>query len=309
MSSEASLLDRLDLFYGAASNNLARIYARILGIPGGAEFSLAGFIRGPECEYCKTLPTSTPLGDAGPGDSLLAQASMPDPCFWSPDVPARYRAHVELRRGNDIVESTEREFAVRNFGCRGKSFFLDGRRWVLRGVMADNPSTEDLPAWREACAAMIVSDPSDELCREATRQGVVIVPSVSRGETAEANLEQVARLARFGAVHLVLMRSAEIPGEALRRAAPNLLFGLDVGWDSPFLAGRIPSYYTFPGADFAFVEVKHFDSFATLVRNSPHPVVAWRPIREPLPLADARAACDLLQRDLAPFGDYAGYVV
>jgi hypothetical protein len=309
MSSKAGLLEGLDIFYGEASNNLARVYARVTGVPGGAEFSLSGFVRGPECKYCKTLPTNTALVDAGAGESLLAQALVPDPCFWSPDVPSRYRVHVDLRRGNSVVESTEREFALRNFGCRGKNFFLEGRRWVLRGVTADNPSVEELPAWREARATLFIENPGDEICREATRIGVVVVPWIGMEQSAEKELNEVRRLAKFGAVPMVLIQSAAIPLETLRRAAPNLVFGLDVGWDSPFLDGQCPSYYTFPGAEFAFVQVKQFEKFARLVDNSPHPVVAWRPIHEQIPFAEARAACDVLQRDLAPFGDYAGYVV
>ena len=41
----------------------------------------------------------------------------------------------------------------------------------------------------------------------------------------------------------------------------------------------------------------------------PKPVVAARYLDSPLTLAEARAACDALQRDLAPLGQFAGYVV
>ena len=312
LSGTANCLDGLDVFYGASSNNLARVYARVT-MAGAfhapyAELSLSGFVRGPVCEFAKTIPTTTPLVSAGPGESLLAQAVVPDPCFWSPDVPSRYQVCVELRRGKEVLETSERELCLRNFGCRGKSFFLDGRRWVLRGVWNDECSVEDIPLWHDARTTLIVDDPSDELCREATRLGVLVVASVSTQPKASI-LSKLRRLAQFGAVPILLLRSAEISADELRVAAPNLLFALDIGWDSPILPDRSPSYFIFTGADLALVEMKTSEQFVELVGNSPHPVGAWRPIREAISLADARAACDLLQRDLAPFGDYAGYVV
>lgn len=312
MSSEAGLLEGLELFYGAASNNLARVYARLVTI--GAlhapyeEMSLSGFVRGPECEYGRTLPATTKLVDRGPGESLLAEAIVPDPCFWTPDVPSRYRVHVELRRGGAVVETVERELAIRNFGPRGKSLFLEGQRWVLRGVCADNPSVAELPDWREARAAMVVTEPSDELCREATRLGVFLVAYVG-GSGDEVFLE-LHRLARFGAVAVAIIQSGEIAIGELRRAAPNLVFAQDIGRDSPILLGNSPPYYTFPGAEMAFVEVgESVRYFATRVGNSLHPVVAWRRNHDSLSISEARVAIDDLQRDLAPYGDYAGYVV
>jgi hypothetical protein len=39
------------------------------------------------------------------------------------------------------------------------------------------------------------------------------------------------------------------------------------------------------------------------------PIIAVRPLTLRIPLVDARAACDALQRDLAPRYDLAGYFV
>jgi hypothetical protein len=46
-----------------------------------------------------------------------------------------------------------------------------------------------------------------------------------------------------------------------------------------------------------------------LQREAELPIVAVRRLDQKLPLADARAACDALQRDLAGIGQFAGYVV
>ena len=37
--------------------------------------------------------------DRGPGASLLAEAIVPEPCFWTPEMPHLYQAEVQLRRG------------------------------------------------------------------------------------------------------------------------------------------------------------------------------------------------------------------
>jgi len=39
------------------------------------------------------------------------------------------------------------------------------------------------------------------------------------------------------------------------------------------------------------------------------PIIVSRKLTEPQPLQTARSACDELQRDLAPMGQFAGYVV
>lgn len=345
MSSESGLLDGLELFYGAASNNLARIYARVAA--NGAfhepyqELSLSGFVRGPECEYSRTLPATSPLVAQAPGESLLAQAIVPDPCFWTPDVPSRYQVQVELRRGKAVIDTVERELAIRNFGPRGKSLFLEGKRWVLRGVhveqctphaprevdsddpggqphklpsreLANRPHAEreeyiDLTAWREARAAMIVASPSDELCRQATRLGVFLVALV--GGTDDEIIAELRNLTRFGAVAVAIVQSREIPASVLRSAAPNLVLAQGIGGDSAILLGDRPNYFVYSGAEMAFVEMHDSERFAGRVNNCPYPVVAWRPIQKPISISEARAAIDDLQRDLAPYGDYAGYLV
>ena len=48
---------------------------------------------------------------------------------------------------------------------------------------------------------------------------------------------------------------------------------------------------------------------ARLPANHELPIIACRKLAEPVPLSAARAACDALQRDLAPRGQFAGYVV
>src|SRR5688572_22346505 len=103
----------IDVFHGQLSPNLAQIYARVADLPGGQDWKLIGHLRGPECRHAKTLPTTHAFVDLGPGENLLSRVTLPDPCFWSPDLPALYRVSLELRRQNTVIHSVNREFGLR----------------------------------------------------------------------------------------------------------------------------------------------------------------------------------------------------
>src|SRR5687767_12799952 len=96
-------LAQLDVFYGDLSVNRAYVYARLPRPVEDAGLSLVGQVRGPRCRLAEMLPASVPLVDLGPGPTLLAQAMIPDPCFWSPDLPAIYDVTVNLLRGTEII--------------------------------------------------------------------------------------------------------------------------------------------------------------------------------------------------------------
>ncbi len=156
-------LDDLEVFYGASTHAEAHIYARLPRPSAEPSLTLTGCVRGPECDYSRTLTCSTAIRDLGPGPVLLGRAAVPDPCFWSPELPALYRVVVELRRDRTILEATERQIGIRQFGPRGRSLFLGGRRWVPRGVYRRQRVSGDLRVWREATALMVEHSPSDAL--------------------------------------------------------------------------------------------------------------------------------------------------
>lgn len=65
---------------------------------------LAGTMSGPRRKGSRTLPATVPLrpiADAAPA----AEAILPDPCFWSPEMPFLYDIRVELRLGHHVVDS------------------------------------------------------------------------------------------------------------------------------------------------------------------------------------------------------------
>lgn len=70
---------------------------------GGESVELRGTLRGPYCETARTLPAEIPFRDMGPKETGLAEAIVPDPCVWSPELPHLYQVDVEARQGNRVV--------------------------------------------------------------------------------------------------------------------------------------------------------------------------------------------------------------
>lgn len=309
-------LDELTVFHGEASAALGRVYARLTASEATAGCELAGRVVGPRCRWAETLPAASMLvprpgrtvGDplANPlVDPLLAEAVVPDPCFWSDELPMLYTVEVELRRGGTAIAAAERSLGFRGVGRRGRSLFRQGRRWVPRGMSVASVSgdaVDDLADWREASAVMFVERPSDAICQRASEIGVWLIAAVDRG--ADAAVAELSRIARHSAVFLAVLPSGIQATAALRMAAPNLLLAerLDI---SSMSEPHEPS----PHADCVFADAADVEAFAAAVGRCTLPVIAHRPLAAPQPIAVARRACDDLQRDLASVGDFTGYVV
>src|SRR6476646_8207256 len=150
----AEFAERLELFFGDASDAQARVYAQFQTSQREG-LTLAGRLRGPTCAYADTLQTTLPFVDRGSGPSLLAEAYLLEPSFWTPDLPHLYRAELELRRGSEVIARTERPFGLRPLGAIGRKLVLDSRRWVLRGLLADETQNTDFAAWRISSMAMV----------------------------------------------------------------------------------------------------------------------------------------------------------
>lgn len=291
-------MDELDIFYGAMSPQVARVFARLKRAEGeaGADWTLSGHVRGPQCDYTRTLPATIPFRDLGPGATMLAQAVVPDPCYWSPSLPHLYQLHVELRHEGRTIDTFERLWGIRPLGPHGRDFLLAGKRWVMRGVRRDQVAIEDLPRWRETGAVLVQENPTEELCAQASKVGVFILALVEQ-EAAERNA-YLRRLARFPSVAGAVLEGP-VDFESLRALTPNLLYGERVPAGSS-LAADSPAAFVYCEWDGA-----KLDDHPAIGK----PIVFARRVSATGELSDARAACDGLQRDLAPFGDFAGYVV
>jgi hypothetical protein len=291
-------LNHVQVFFGAADNAEARVYAR-LAVDDPADFTLSGKVHGPECLYAKTLPTSFRLVDRGPGSTLLAEAIVTDPCFWSCDLPFLYRVDVDLLKEGQIVASTRRMLGIRLFGAKGNQLIWEGKNWVMRAARRELAAEAPLTAWREAMLAMIVNDPDDELLTEASRQGVMIVAEVSTVST----LATLERLARWPAVVLAVTGNLDGEQTSAARSLPNLLTARRCDTESEHVSmSPFPSIRIMRNLE----SMKSGGNFA----EAGSPLIAERRMVETVvTVAELRAACDHLQRDIAGCHDVAGYFI
>ncbi|MGE3239657.1 MAG: hypothetical protein AB7G28_22530 [Pirellulales bacterium] len=98
--------DGFTIEVGEVSDLEARVIVRFSG--DGAE--LRGRLLGPYCEKAHTLPAEYPLVRL---DSQAAEATVTDPCGWSPELPHLYRVEVEAVREGAVVAEYHGELGLR----------------------------------------------------------------------------------------------------------------------------------------------------------------------------------------------------
>jgi hypothetical protein len=295
----ANNLAFLDLFHGELTVHRALVYARLPRPSDGNGWSLAGTIRGPRCLHAQTLPAAGKFVDQGSGPPLLAQAVLPDPVCWTADLPAIYDVTVNLLRGGDVVATARRELGLRRLGPRGRDFVLDGKRWVLRGVNMKSTTARLPREWHEGLSALVVREPSEDQLAEASQWGALAV--VDFNGTADAAATGLRHLARYPAVAIAIVRGPLPTDFAKADYCPNLVLAAAIG---PGEQAHLP-----PWAELAVVSAESTEAFARVAQTVSIPILAERRLAAALPLDEARAACDRLQRDLAAAGQFAGYIV
>jgi hypothetical protein len=279
-----------------------------VGLEGGEERGVVeGTITGPHRGRDVTLPSTTRLVPlpAATGATAVSRAILTEPAFWTPDLPNLYRFEATSR---DAAEGAAAAFdgsiGLRRLGVRGRSFWLDGRRWVPRAIAADLTAADA----REAGVGLLVTSPSEQLLAATDEIGVAVVAVLGNGEVSPA---RVASLARHPSAMLAIMMEPPADEDTLadlHRRAGTLQLGLAVEGITP--PPRLPDGIDFLAVVLGDAAVPHVGW-----RTRPQrPLVAWR-----RGTAAARRDCDLLQRDLARWGvstpsaeplwDWAGYLV
>ena len=264
---------------------------------------LVGTLRGPISAVATTLPVTAalvPIGAAEPTSRVV----LTEPAHWSPELPNLYRLEARLDDGDDPFGGW---IGVRRLGVRGRSFWLEGRRFVLRGEAAASAASLDSFRQRHRAVVLHAGPPDAPLLDRADREGAFIV--VRFGEDgAEATAAAVAR--HPSAAFAVAADTAAAARFVEHRPASGPLVGLAVDGASP--PGPIP-----PGVAFLAVDVDP----ATCL---PHE--RWFTEPPPLPLVAATRSgfgpdvdpCDHLQATLARAAverlgpvlpwDWAGYI-
>jgi hypothetical protein len=296
-----SVLEELEVFFGAANNAEAAVYVQLpknASLPDDVQ--ITGSVNGPGCKYAHTLPATVALRNLDPGPFSLAEARIPDPCFWTPEEPYLYTVEVTAQLGEEVLATQRRTLAIRRLGVQRNSLFLDAKRWVPRAVAIESSSAPSLDDCHAATLGCVVDDPSDDMCGQATQIGVLLVAKITT-DAGDVTAE-VQRLARFGAVGFVIVENPPPATDEMSNVARNVVLCHLVCDDRS--GDTLPSW-----AETIVYEVEDLQRAAQFAAECALPVIAWRRSAETNHPAAARVACDALQRDLAPHGDFAGYFV
>lgn len=311
---------------GRADEDRAEVWIRCLlpdqgDAPAGtAPIVVRGTLTGPSCAVANTLPTTVPLVDQGSeaGRPALARALCTEPAFWTPEMPHLYRVEVELLRGGRVVAAGGRSIGMRRAGTRGASLWLEGRRFVPRGVRFDGDG-EALAALRGVAATAVIDS---EMLREtmldaADRLGVGVVVRVGDVPHPMTLASLVDTCAAHPSVFVVVLPHQAVSdaarlGAVLARRRGTMLLGASVD-------ARLPPPGLPPGPDLLVAVLPEGGVPHEAWRTpSGMPRVALETVGGDTPPDTLRRACDSLQARLAawvlaaapyPPTDWAGYLV
>jgi hypothetical protein len=319
----------LDCLLGRSDSLRAEVFFRATLPPGveAAAATLSGTLTGPDCLRAITLPVTAKLAALRPGGeppadgTLVARAILTEPAFWTPELPNLYRLDARLDVGKHKLATWRRSVGLRRLGVRGRSLWLDGRRYVPRGLAAPADAI-DTTAFREAALAAVVPDPPEALLDRCDTEGVAVIgllaDDVGRPlDVAEATAA-VIRWARHPAVLMAVMprgvtaeAAAAIAG-AVRGRRDTLLLGREVD-------GLAPPVEAGDGIDLLVVAVPSAGLPHDAWRTAPPlvPLIAQRSAETAGCSEPTRRGCDSMQAALAawaagqpdPHRDWAGYLV
>ena len=306
MTPVAEPVPRLDVVLGRADDARAEVYVCLVGGPAGA--TITGTLTGPRCRLATTLPTTPPLRPLAGEGRAAARAIVTEPSFWTPELPNLYEVVAEARTTAGVCVATRRLVGLRRLGVRGRSIWLDGRRWVPRGRAVSNEAFD--PVWFRAEQLMaVISDPTPEVCAAADAIGVPMVAHLSDEADTQAFLDRVAALAQHPAAVMAVVPRQHVAAVGASRSTGTMLVAVEADASEPPLAALEPGVQCLvariaPGT----TPLDAWRDHALAV-----PIVAWRE-----GAGEGRRACDALQADLAawacaggltPAWDWAGYIV
>ena len=322
----------LAILAGRADDMRAEIMVRISDCPmGGGPLHLTGTLVGPRRGRDMTLPTTVKLvgvtGDhaaAADAGQALARAVFTEPAYWTPELPNLYRLQAEVQRGDQTVAVVDRMVGLRRLGVRGRSLWLEGRRWVPRGVTI-SPMGFEPTSLRSLSAAAVIDDPSDAICEAADQAGVAIIAVLRSVDDQSFDRDTAARriaawALRPSVVLAVVPRTANAEEAmaiiaSVRPLKGTMLVGLVVDGTQP--PDAVPAVVA-DAVDCIVVDLPldGLPHHGWRLWKANKPLMAQRAVATGN-LAEHRQECDRLQAALASWGcgqgasqvpwDWAGY--
>jgi hypothetical protein len=313
-----------DCVLGRCDTMRADVYVRAMLAPTLTHGVLRGTLVGPECRRATTLPATAQVspvpGEGAPG-ILLGRAILTEPAFWTPDLPNRFQLTAAVTIAGAEVATCRQMVGLRRFGVRGRSLWLDGRRFVPRGRTLAGGS-EQIEAFRRADLTAIVADPSESFLEHCDTEGLAVIAECSSGSKQSLSVDKTARQVVAWARHpavLVAILPRRMPLDQLRAV-------LDVTRSS---RGTLLLAVAADGGEPPRPVPVGCDVTLLMLPADGLPHSAWRTEDHPLPVIafrvgltgesePSRRPCDELQAALAgwataaghePKHDWAGYIV
>ena len=270
-------------------------------------------LTGPRSFYARTLESSVALAPVS-NDKTLWQATLEDPCYWTPRQPYLYTLRLTLAAADRRGEEQTLTLGVPVLVARGDRLELEGKNWTLRAFKADRECLALLPSSHQSGTSLYVSCPDEELCELASREGVLLVADLSVLSVGDVEAE-LRRLARWPAVCVAILPDSAEVDAALRQETSHVVRGQS--WPA---AGELKPR---DWAQILLVPRELIDELQPSQQPSGRAIVvcAARGVRDAAgvsttatadpatQVALGRQACDSLQAELAGRGSFAGYVV
>jgi hypothetical protein len=114
----------IEIIVGDVTDVEALVIARYHGSEQGIE--LRGTLRGPFCEKSRTLPAEFVFHSSVKDNDIHAEAIVPDPCMWTPELPHVYQADVEARQGERLIAEYHGTVGLRRLAPRRPIDFAPG---------------------------------------------------------------------------------------------------------------------------------------------------------------------------------------
>jgi hypothetical protein len=301
---------------GSCADERAEVRVRPAGSTAPAGCRIVGTLTGPRRGRDTTLPVTArlqPTAVAG-----VFRAVLTEPAYWTPDLPNLYRLEAMLEGDDVAARRVDRLVGLRRLGVRGRSLWLDGRRWVPRAVRASG--IQGIMACKPAMLAAVVGDPDEPLLARTDVLGIAVLAVVSTAAAADpaAATDRISAWAAHPSAVAAILPASLLP-EAVAAIATASRPHRDTLLLAATVAGAAPPPESIPAGIDAL-------AVALDIGVTPHdawragaavPLIAWS--GGPATPAASRVPCDALQATLAAWGtaggrdrlawDWAGYVV
>ena len=291
---------------------------------------LEGVLTGPISSRASTLPIrqniriqSQKVVDEG--TEILAHSVLTEPAFWTPHVPMLYLAKCKITYSNKVLASLRHAIGLRRLGIRNHSLWLDGHRFVMRGITQSNrtitPSKKQLATSEDDKTARVFDLPAETFSQAeplgmpleeelitADEIGCPIAIRIHPKSEPAVLRSLICRLTSHPSVFLTVLPST-LHSEALKLSAfkGTMLFAIETPAD--IAPPELPK-----GIDLAVVRITQTMPDSSWKTPPPYPVIAWQNR-----IPSQRKECDRLQAMLANWRttpnrppaswDWAGYLV